>query len=763
MNLVDALKAALLAENAHTSATEVAPAVVLWTDGDRKWEAALPTLRLHLPQLWTLGEYDPMLHQGPAPWVKWRLGKVAPSDPTPILYLPGVRKSQFKALEDFPEALKPLAELQFRGTWWTQKTNGKDWTPLAFLGSSANGLGLTVAEDLQTVSTLERLLPHLLEVPLEELQRPARLEAEHLFGILFEHPEQELLRWLDDDQSLRETTPASLWAAFCDLARFRFGVDLERDGALVVAERLAQRQGPWAKVWTHYAASVPHRFGKVHLHLEKVKPAALFFEPSTLPQHNDAQEALLRTKLTALANLPEAEARARLRALDTEHGPRREWVWARLGRARLATVLGHLVALATATEGPVSGATRDTLAQWYATEGYRADEAALNALSLADHVDRTAIHGAVRGLYLPWLQRVADALRAVVDAGGYPKPGAVPIEDGTCLLFADGLRWDVGMMLVASLPRAQVQIETTGRWVAFPPVTGTSKPDISPLRDQLSGGAGLADFTPSVTATGKTLDSATFQKLLEKTDVQMLEGNALGDPSGRAWTEFGDIDKYGHKHGCKTARHVADQLRDLEQRIMELLAAGWQRVRVTTDHGWLLVPDGMPTANIPAGTYESRWGRCAVLKSSTKADLPTLPWSWDPTQAVTYAPGITAFRAGTEYAHGGLTLQECYTPVLTITRAASALVGVIDALKWVGLRCKATVKTSAPNTHLDLRTKVNDPTTSLLDAPRPVGLDGMGSVVVPRDDLEGTAAFVVLLAADGTVLDKRSTTLGGDV
>jgi hypothetical protein len=761
MKLLDALKAALLAKESYTSNAEVAPAVVLWPDGERLWEPALPILRQHLPQLWTLGDYDPALHRGPAPWVKWRLGKVAPADPTPVLYLPGLRRAQFRALEDFPKDLKPLAELQFRGEWWTQD-NHKDWTPLAFLSSAASGLGLNVAEDAKTVSALKRLLPQLLDLPLEALRRHARLEAEHLFDLLFEHPEDDLLRWLDDAQAVRDSAPPNLWAAFCDLARHRFTVDLERDGVLVVAERLAQRQGAWTKVWAHYAASVPRRFERVHLHLEKVKPASLFFDPSTLPQHNDAQEALLRTKLAALADLPEAQTRARVRALDAEHGPRREWVWARLGRARLATVLGHLVTLADATEGPVPGATRDALAQWYATEGYRADEAALRALSLADHADREAIHRAVRALYVPWLQRVADALRAVVDAGGYPKPGAVAFADGTCLLFADGLRWDVGMMLVASLQRAGVQVDTTGRWVAFPPVTGTSKPDLSPIRHLLSGGEGLADFTPSITATGKTLDSVAFQKLVELAEVQVLEGNETGDPSGRAWTEFGDIDKYGHKHGCKTARHVADQLRDLEQRIQELLDAGWQRVRVTTDHGWLLVPDGMPTVSIPAGTYESRWGRCAVLKASTRADLPTLPWSWDTTQAVTYAPGITAFRASTEYAHGGLTLQECYTPVLTLSRAASAHTGAIDAVKWVGLRCKATVTTSAPSARLDLRTKVNDPTTSLLDAPRAVGLDGTASMLVARDDLEGTAAFMVLLAADGAVLAKRSTTLGGD-
>jgi len=291
-------------------------------------------------------------------------------------------------------------------------------------------------------------------------------------------------------------------------------------------------------------------------------------------------------------------------------------------------------------------------------------------------------------------------------------------------------------------------------------VTGTSKPDVSPIRDQLAGGGGLADFTPTVKATGRTLDNATFRKLMAAAEVQVLKGNGTGDPAGRGWTEFGDIDKYGHKHGCKTARHVDEQLRELEQRVAELLAAGWKRVRVTTDHGWVLVPGGMPPAKVPAGLAESRWGRCAVLKSTSKADLPTLPWAWDTTASVTYAPGVCAFYANTEYAHGGLTMQECYTPVLTVERDRPAVDGALGDLKWVGLRCKATVQTTASGLHLDLRAKVADALTSVLDSPKAVGADGTASVLVPDDGKEGTAAFAVLLAPDGSVLDKRNVTIG---
>lgn len=765
--VLDALAARLASATAHNHATEHAPVAVLWTDGDRKWEPALSALRARLPNLWTLGDYDPAANQGPAAWVKWRLGSVAAGDPAPVIYLPGVRRLQFRSLEDFPEAYKPIAELQFRGTWWTQQ-NGKDWTPLAFLTSKKGGLGLSVAEDQATVSALERLVVRVLDADVAELKKPSRLEAEHFVTLLTDDLEGDLLDWLDDPEGVRKGCPDDEWTVFRDFVRQRLDVDLDRDGAIVVAERLAARSGGWAKVWKRYADAVSEtNYARVHLVLEKVTPPLMLFgDRSAYPTHNEQQEQALRKALTDLGELPEAKARAKLRALEAEHAPRRGWVWAKLGKARMAAVLQHLVALADATEAPVGGGTRDALAGWYAEAGYKADAAALAALALADHADGAAIQAAVRALYLPWLQRAADRLSDVVKVEGYPAPDAVPVEDGTCLLFADGLRWDVGAVLAARLVAAGRRVAQEGRWVAFPPVTGTSKPDVSPIRDQLGGGSGASTFNPSVKATGKVLDSATFGKLMAAAGVQVLGGNDTGDPSGRAWTEFGDIDKYGHKHGCKTARHVEDQIRELEQRVAELLDAGWKQVRVTTDHGWLLVPGGLPNTSLPAWLTDARWQRCALAKATSQVDLPALPWAWDPHVAVAYPPGVDAFSIQTgnsrEYAHGGLTLQECYTPVLTVTLDRPAVDGKLGDLKWVGLRCKATVQTTAAGLRLDLRAKVADASSSLLDAPKAVGADGTASALVPDDGKEGTAAFAVLLAPDGSVLDKRPTTIGGD-
>ena len=107
-------------------------------------------------------------------------------------------------------------------------------------------------------------------------------------------------------------------------------------------------------------------------------------------------------------------------------------------------------------------------------------------------------------------------------------------------------------------------------------------------------------------------------------------------------------------------------------------------------------------------------------------------------------------------------MQECYTPVLTVSLVQPAVDGNLGNLKWVGLRCKAIVQTNTIGLRLDLRAKVADANSSLLDSVKEVSADGTVSVLVPDDDKEGTAAFAVLLAPDGTVLDKRPTTIGGD-
>jgi hypothetical protein len=135
-------------------------------------------------------------------------------------------------------------------------------------------------------------------------------------------------------------------------------------------------------------------------------------------------------------------------------------------------------------------------------------------------------------------------------------------------------------------------------------------------------------------------------------------------------------------------------------------------------------------------------------------------WRWSPNVRIAVAPGISAFKKGVEYAHGGLSLQECVAIELTVTPASKPLPkAAIVEVKWFGLRCRVQVKGVAGDFNIDIRTKAADRSSSIAEA-KPVSEGAPVSLFVENDSLEGTAAFVVLLTADGHVIAKQSTTIG---
>ncbi len=152
MKLIDLLAAEIRASAAYNSNVQVAPSVILWTDKLRQWEPALSLLQAALPELIVLGDYAPEKKTGPAIWIKCVVENALPeielpSDRIPILYLPGVERRDLRAIGTCPDALKPLAELQYRGCWWIYNNSGRDWAVNAFLVSSNGGAGLDVAKD----------------------------------------------------------------------------------------------------------------------------------------------------------------------------------------------------------------------------------------------------------------------------------------------------------------------------------------------------------------------------------------------------------------------------------------------------------------------------------------------------------------------------------------------------------------------------------------------------------------------------------------
>jgi hypothetical protein len=757
--------------NSHTSAPVAA---VLWPDKDGAWTSGLIQLQRLVPDLFVLGTYDSELRTGPAIWLKAAIAgvlpEVAPAG-VPVIYLPGVSRAELRAIESCPRDLQPLAELQYRGVFWSQ-ANAKDWTLSAFLSSKNGGLELDVAQDKATQEALRQALEAgvLLDRPLSELQG-RQINAEWLHSLLAPNPTRDLLVWMNDAEGSRTQWTEVRWDVFNKRCKADFGFDPVADGLLVAAELLAKGKGKWAAVAELYRDSYAS-FPRVYDLLLKAQPPqlGLFDELDQLagyPQANEEREASLRYALAACDSMDATQARATINKAENEHGGRRGWLWRRMGQSPLAVALGHLSRLVALSVTLPSGNDPGQLASSYQQQGWQVDAAALDALAAVQtKVDVDAVSAALRSVYLPWLDETARRLQeAAKTVGGLPPLGACSqgeVGNGVCTVFVDGLRYDVAVRLKERLDELGKSALSTA-WTSMPSVTASGKPWCSPVRDLVAGMKEDADFEPRVASDGKPLSAYNFRKLLADSGVQVLDKHESGDTQGRAWTESGDLDHYGHEHGIRLARDLNAQLNQVVERLEELIQAGWKRFRIVTDHGWLLLPGGLPKSELPMHQVETRWGRSAVLKDSAYGTPLTFGWDWCKEVQVAYAPGVSCFVTGMEYVHGGLSLQECLVPLITLDVVASESQTVnvtIKSVTWRGLRCVVEVEASMVGLVADIRTKPALATSSLAASTKAVQA-GKASLAVADDDNVGVAAVVVLLGPDGTVLQKSPTTVGG--
>src|ERR1035437_7124961 len=193
MTVLDQLIVSLREASVFNRHDLAAPAVILWTDGDRLWSKAIPLLQAAMPELLVLDDAQAGLHQGPATWIRYRLSR-SESRSSPIIYLPGLGRQAFRSAAGFPLSARHLYALQFQGQFWTQ-TNGKDWTPSAFLMSAEGGLGLDLARDKATQDALAAQFEHVLRTPVVELQR-RRLESTVLHALVAGDPVKLVLEWV---------------------------------------------------------------------------------------------------------------------------------------------------------------------------------------------------------------------------------------------------------------------------------------------------------------------------------------------------------------------------------------------------------------------------------------------------------------------------------------------------------------------------------------------------------------------------------------
>ena len=750
---------------------ETRPAAVLWTDPREEWRPLVDLLLQNVEECVVLGDYAPARRTGPAVWVRCVVDRTLdepalPDGRPPIVYLPGVARQDLRAGGECPDGLRPLVELLFRGALWRQP-NGSDWTVNAFL-TSRRALGLDVAGDRGTAEALLRALPEVALAPVAQLEG-RRLEAEDFDRMLAGDVIRDLLRWMGDPETTRARLGENGWHAFCNRCQDELGFSPAQEADVVAGERMARGEKGWAAVWERFAEA-PGSYGDVAGLLRRSAPAGAlrFEERERWPDLNDEDEKAVRDALEKLPKLPHREACEAVIALERSHGERRAWVWARLGLAPMAELLKPLASLATAARQVLGGTEPADVASAYVERGWQADLGAWQAVAAAPVSDEACVAATVRHLLQPWLEESARAFQAAVERKPLPGAGEQPsvnAEDDGCLVFVDGLRFDLAQRLAERLEGRGFRVDLGRRWAALPTVTGTGKPAVTPVAGEIEGDALGQAFGARLKAAGKPADAPALRDAMAVRGYQILAGDGADAPRAHpahGWLETGELDTLGHQRGAQLVRHLEGELERVAERIERVLDAGWTSVRVVTDHGWLLLPGGLPKVDLPKHLTESRWARCAAIAGESTPDVVRAPWHWNGAQWFATPPGIACFNRSEEYAHGGLSIQECLIPDLVVTRVEEAETsGSITSVTWRGLRCFVEAAVRGGPVTADLR--LGRPTgESVAASAKPVDAEGAVSLVLADDEHEAAALVLVLMDEAGRVLAHRPVRVGED-
>lgn len=752
------------------------PAAVFWPDPDRVWEPVIHLLQEAVPIL-VLGDFEADKAQGPAIWIRAVLASPGSvdlpshlaerSDRNPwVIYLPGRRRSALSDVTSIDPAVSPLVEVALRSNWWPSAYSHAPWTPHSFLGSK-DGAGLDLANDSKSRAALRSVLYRLLAEDVDKLRRTGRLDASRLHSLVMTDSVRTLLEWIDDPEAVKQELQGARWDALVEACRSTYGFDPAKDGRLGAAARLGARGGAWDGVWSRFADN-PRRFPNIPAVLDKARPEGDLFggsdpHPDSWPSWNQEQEDQLRSALVGLeAKGDLAEIRAAVKELAAEHLRREESVWGDLGQAPVARATGYIAELADLTGTPSPAGDLKTQTDWYAADGYKADDVALRAIAAATTAaDRNAVCKALKLIYDPWVEDAARTFQSAA-VSGYRGDTGLDVSAGTCVVFVDALRFDLGQRLAKRMGSLDVSISP--RLAAFPTVTPTGQPAVAPVRSGFEAGKAF----DAADAKGRSVRGQVFRAALADAGVQYLDWRTgeTGDVSEIGWTQTNTIDALGHDHGHALADMLDQQLDLVAERVDALLAAGWRKVVVVTDHGFVMPAGPAQKVELPLAITEgdaARKPRVARLKAgATRPDFPIVDWTWGVSIEMVSAPGAAAFEAGTIYEHGGLSHQECVTPVIEITTGGGASgPAQIDDIRWMGQRCRIDFEPADADVIAEVRLAPAD-ASSTVGGPKAPSEPGEIKVLVDEDQAaEGTPAYVVLLSADGVVVYQRQTTVGG--
>jgi len=752
----------------HNANVMVKPELILWPDPERQWEAVIPSIQKEYSALMIFGNYLPDIKQGPAIWIKCMVAGLIPNEgwpksATPIVYLPGISKNDLRNIHNVGLDLQPLIEYQYTGTMFTQ-TNGREWTVMTFLQNREEGLGLTVAQDQVTKSAILKALPVFFES--KDINFPENiLDADFFNNLMFPDIIPNILKWMCKGDKHLASWSKEKKEVFKNICKNQY--DFELDVRLIndIAEKLGSQKQGWQQVWQYYA-NAPSKFPEIENLLRHSKPADLgsgmFALPDeSWPQVNEQSEDELRVELSRLSKSEPSKAIIRIKELEQIHSQRRQWIWSELGKAPLAASLKFLNLMGEQLIESYSSGSINDIKRYYSELGFKIDSSLRKALaSVKTDKDKELVKNVINVIYRPWLEKLTIKFQELINKDQRIFTEQVVSEESeSYILFVDALRWEMASELSGLLSDQGYITELRSTWSAIPSLTATSKPSNSPIASQVSPKSSFNDFRPE-TNSGKDLQTAVFRETLLKQGWRHVTKPSDIVLGKNHWQEIGDIDTKGHAEQAEIVKRIDELFESIKEMLDSIFEKGITRIKIVTDHGWLLVPGGLPKATLSKDLIESRTGRCALIKEGAETKLLHLPWRWNPSVFIAYAPGISFFKANEEYAHGGLSLQECLIPEIIIERTDSQIPpAIIRNVKWINLRCTIETENAPDGYKVDIRTKYSDPGSSVLLSKNLV-IQNEKCVVMADDSFESGSAVIVLMDEKDRIFDKKPTVVG---
>jgi hypothetical protein len=768
-SIYDKVIQALKQAESHNSSVMVRPEVILWPDPENQWCEVMEILQQSIPHLLIYGSYAPEKKQGPAIWLKCMIARVLPeaiwdAEAIPIIYLPGVAKSDLRNVENAVFNFQPLLEYQYTGTLFIQE-NGREWSILAFVENPNLGLGLKVTKDNATKEALKKTLPSIFQ-DRDMLAHKTIIDADYLNNQLFPDIIPTILKWMCKGEPFFQNIKDGKREVFTSLCKSQYEFEPDHKNIKAIAEKLGSQKNTWKYVWQLYA-NAPHKYPEIEELLRLAKPADLgtgiFALPDeSWPQVNKQKEEALAQALTKAAKQDAAQALVTLQLLEQEHRIRKNWVWFELGKAPLAAALPNLEQMAAIIAESYSSSSIEDIKNYYVTRGFLVDQFMRKALvSVKSEKDKSIVKSFIRLFYQPWLENITNKFQKLVekDTGIFTSQNAVK-ETETFVLFVDAFRYELAEEFCKRLAKQKWEVSLQAGWSAIPTLTATAKPNASPISTAISTQSEILEFRPQL-QNGKDLLTPVFRDAIEDAGFKLVTQATDIQSGGKYWQEIGEIDTRGHEEQSGMVKRIDELFEQVQEALSIAFDRGIKKVKIVTDHGWLLLPGGLPKTQLNAGLTETRWGRCTLIKEGASTDLLHLPWRWNPSIYIAYAPGISFFKANQEFAHGGISIHECLVPTMIIENQNGGYeMADIKMVKWVNLKCTIVTNDLPDGFTVDIRTKYNDAKTSIVLSQNK-NLKGNTVTLMVDDEAESQAATIVLIDENERILDKKPTTVGG--